>query len=475
MKSFLKKAVVVLACEAMLLGQAHATFMDDFFTSAGAAVNVTPAQVRQTGSGSFVTGGSVVWRVPNRTFTPFLWQPPSLKSGCGGIDLYLGSFGFANTAQFVNFMRNVGQNALGLFFKMALKSMSPELEGAIAEITAEINKFNNMAKSSCEAAQALVGATGLTDTSFRSAESQAQGYERGRGAVAGVFEAMTSLGGNLPGVKAATDAAPQALNAGGKKVKTVEKNYIWVAMNSGTMSDFPDSMKQIAMSLIGAQISKQDPADPDKLIPQIEAYTIHMEDLVGTWDQATVPIRILTCNETDQCLSPAPAINNMAPFARIAYNNLIRLRNKIVARTPLDATDNDAVAMLGMTSVPMWKILELTSTPGRVWLSDQYIMKYSQLIGYELAIGFVNTFSTDLEKSMHTTGPNEPAADVKQIYADILLRLSRLRAESAAVKAKIDQNVGGMQGTLAELQHLERTLYQNMSTRMMDNLKYASR
>ena len=34
-------------------------------------------------------------------FTPLLWQPPGIKAGCGGIDMYLGSFGFANTSQFV--------------------------------------------------------------------------------------------------------------------------------------------------------------------------------------------------------------------------------------------------------------------------------------------------------------------------------------------------------------------------------------
>lgn len=473
MKKFLRNATIVVACNALLLAPVNAGFMDDFYTSAGAAVNVTPAQYRQTGSGGFVTGGSVVWRVPQRTFTPFLWTPPSIKAGCGGIDMYMGAFGFANTSQFVDYLRQVGQNALGLFFKMALKAMSPDLEGAINDLTAEINKFNNAAKGSCEAAQSLLTAGGITQDTMNAAWKTAKQYAQADGTSSDQATLSQMYDANLTAIKTKVDGS--ATNSGGKKEKAVARNYLWSAMNSGDMTDFPTSLKQVAMSLIGVEGNVLDGATPDGLRPVVLPNTVTMHELVGRWDQTTVSLRVITCNEPDECLDPAPAASSQKPFARIAYERLSALRDKIKDRTALDATDQDAIKMLGMTTLPVWKVLELTSSPGRLWLSDEYIKKFSNVIGYELAVAFINTFSADVEKSLSKLTPTEDSKRIAEALGQLKLRLARLREEAQWVKVNIDAQSGGISGTIQELQHLERTLYQNMSTQMLGNLKYAQR
>ncbi len=473
MNKFLRTATIVAVSNALIIAPAHAGFMDDFYTSAGAAVNVTPAQYRQTGSGGFVTGGSVVWRVPQRTFTPFLWQPPSIKAGCGGIDMYMGSFGFANTSQFVDYLRQVGQSALGLFFKMALKAMSPDLEGAINDLTAEINKYNNMAKSSCDAASALLTGAGLNQSTMDAAWKTAKQYAMADGTSSDQATLSQMYDSNLAAIKTKVDA--KADNSGGKKEKAVARNYLWSAMNTGDMTDFPVSLKQVAMSLIGVKGNAISATSPDEVDPIVLPETVGMADLVGRWDLTTVPLRIITCNETDECLRPAPTAETHKPFARIAYERLTSLRNKISTRTALDASDNDGIKMLGMTTLPVWKVLELTSSPGRLWLSEEYIRKFSNVIGYELAINFVQTFAADVEKTLSKLKPTEDNEKVVQALGELKVRLERLRDEAKDVKAKLDANSGGIAGTIQELQHLERTLYQNMSTRMLDNLKYAQR
>jgi conjugative transfer pilus assembly protein TraH len=473
MKKVLKTLTVFVVCEALIMAPAHATFMDDFYTSAGAAVNVTPAQVRMTGAGNFVTGGSVVWRVPNRGFTPLLWQPPGVKAGCGGIDMYLGSFGFANTAQFVNYLRNVGQNALGLFFKMALKSMSPELEGAITELTAEINKMNALAKSSCQMASSMLTGAGITQQAMDGAMASAKRWAVGDGSASDDATASQNYDANLSASQAKVDAG--AVNSGGNAVKKVARNYVWSAMNSGVLTDMPDSKKQIAMSLIGAYGNTIIAASPDQLKPVTQEATIKLVDLVGTSATPNVNLSVLVCDETSECKEPAPAPQLVVPFARIAYNNLVQLRDKIETRAPLTAADDAALQMLGMTSMPVWKVLELTSTPALHWLSDTYIEKFSNVIGYEMAIQFLIQFTQDVEKTMTITGATEDAASVKENYDKIKIQLQKLREEASTVKASIDANVGGMQGMIAEIEHLERTLYFSLSTHLMDNVKFAAR
>lgn len=473
MKKALKTLTVFVMCEALIMAPAHATFMDDFYTSAGASVNVTSAQVRQTSAGNFVTGGSVVWRVPNRDFTPLLWQPPGIKAGCGGIDMYLGSFGFANTAQFVNYLRNVGQNALGLFFKMALKAMSPELEGAITELTAEINKMNALAKSSCQAASALLSGAGITQKAMDSAVASAKRWAVGDGSASDEATAQQSYDANLAATQAKVDAS--ATNSGGNVVKKVARNYVWTAMNSGVLTDMPDSKKQIAMSLIGAYGNTIIPANPDQLKPVTQEATIKLVDLVGTSATPNVNLKVLVCDETSECKEPAPAPQVVVPFARIAYNNLVQLRDKIETRAALTGADDPALQMLGMTSMPVWKVLELTSTPSLHWLSDTYIEKFANVIGYEMAIQFLIQFTQDVEKTMTITGATEDAESVKVNYDKIKAQLQKLREEAMTVKATIERNTGGMQGMIAEIEHLERTMYFSLSTHLMDNVKFAGR
>lgn len=474
MKNMLRRTSVLALSLALAWNPARAGFMDDFYTSAGAAVNVTPADVRKTGSGNFVTGGSVVWKVPQRSFTPFLWQPPGLKAGCGGIDMYMGSFGFANTSQFVDFLRNVGQNALGIFFKMALKAMSPDLEGAINDITSMINMFNQGASSSCEAAQNLMEKYGPSQGTINKAVKDAIGIDRENGVVTDVVAGIRKYATDMGVARTTVDA--RATNSGGKKERAVSRNYIWSAMNSGQMADFPTSLKEVAMSIASATIVRVNTASPDAApIPDSKPATINFQDLVGTWNDTTLTLSILRCDEADECLNPAPNAEAQTGFARNVYTRLLALRTKIINRTPLDATDNASLQLLGMTTMPVWKVLELTSSPGRIWLSDEYIKKFSNVIGYELAIGFVTSISYDIEKMLHK---KKSAGDDPAVIENLTLvmeRMQKLREDAAIVKQRLDANSGGLAGSIAEIQHLERTLYQNMSTRMMDNLKYAQR
>ena len=52
-------------------------------------------------------GGGYTMKTPNIRLTPFNVTAPSLKAGCGGIDMVFGSLGFLNKEQFVKFAENI--------------------------------------------------------------------------------------------------------------------------------------------------------------------------------------------------------------------------------------------------------------------------------------------------------------------------------------------------------------------------------
>ena len=123
------------------------------------------------------TGGSLFMRAPGKNYPLVNAQLPSLKAGCGGIDLFGGSFSFINKAQFVSLLQNIGANAVGYAFKLALHSISPDIDKLLTELQDQINKIDSMNINSCEAAQSLVnGIVGQYDNSVMSGSENISQY-----------------------------------------------------------------------------------------------------------------------------------------------------------------------------------------------------------------------------------------------------------------------------------------------------------
>jgi conjugative transfer pilus assembly protein TraH len=133
---------------------------------------------------------------PGRNYPLVQAQLPSLKAGCGGIDIYGGAFSFINKQQFVALLQNIGSNAVGYAFKLALQSISPDIDKLLTELQDQLNKINAMNINSCEAAQALVnGVVGEYDQSVQSGCANISQY---LGSVSDRAEARLTCASNAP-------------------------------------------------------------------------------------------------------------------------------------------------------------------------------------------------------------------------------------------------------------------------------------
>ena len=103
-----------------------------------------------------VFGGSYEMRAPVTSVNLVSFDPPRVDAGCGGIDLYGGSFSFINSAQLVQIFRAVAQNSIGLAFKAAIMYISPGLDKLITEFQTVMQDMNKLAKNSCQMAHLIV-------------------------------------------------------------------------------------------------------------------------------------------------------------------------------------------------------------------------------------------------------------------------------------------------------------------------------
>ena len=112
------------------------------FNSMGAEANYSEAGAFHGQSGSLYTGGGLNVRNPVSDVSLANIQLPSISAGCGGIDFFAGSFSFVNKEQFIQFTRNLGNNAAGVAFDLALKALDPMIQDAIGGIRDIVNYVN---------------------------------------------------------------------------------------------------------------------------------------------------------------------------------------------------------------------------------------------------------------------------------------------------------------------------------------------
>lgn len=132
----------------------HANIIEDFFDDVW--VQTTSARVYDGQRRGGLIGGSVTVRIPARSFSLLAFTEPSFEAGCGGIDVNAGSFTFINGEELIALLKQIGQQAKALLFKIAIDSINALLGGLITEFQQKVQAMNAMLSNTCSIAQGAV-------------------------------------------------------------------------------------------------------------------------------------------------------------------------------------------------------------------------------------------------------------------------------------------------------------------------------
>ena len=117
------------------------------------------------GSGNGVTysGGYFEARTPLSGANVIAFTPPDISAGCGGINLFFGSFHFINGQEFMALLREIGQQALGYAFQLAIDAMCHQCGALLSEIEKDIQDMNNALKNTCQLAKGIFNGDDMGD------------------------------------------------------------------------------------------------------------------------------------------------------------------------------------------------------------------------------------------------------------------------------------------------------------------------
>jgi conjugative transfer pilus assembly protein TraH len=361
-RALLKSGValgLLAAFNAGVLTPAAAAVGDDmqaFFDDAGVRANATGPSAFNGQSAGYYSGGNVWTRFPQKSIQPFNLQLPSARAGCGGIDLFAGSFSFINTAELVAMLKATANNAIGFAFQLAIDAISPQISGVIKDMAQKVQQMNQMNISSCETAQGLVGGLWPKMDATRSTICEAVGSSQG------LFSdwAASRQGcnnGDQRDTTLASNTNPELKN----QLVGENHNFTWDILDKAPQfAGYDQQFKEMVMTVVGTIVTKPS-TDPAKgtIINRFGPGDDSIIEAILDGTAAGGTVKILKCNDT----SGSACLDVGTQTLSISQAQALRPRVRALIVSMGDHIKNDTAisaaekTLLNVASIPIYKIL----------------------------------------------------------------------------------------------------------------------
>lgn len=467
-------------------------WMNDYFNSAGAAMNVSPAAIYESQGQSTLSLGGFSYRAPQRSANIFSFSPPGYKAGCGGIDAWLGAYGFINADAFVNMLRNIGQNAVGYFFQLALKTMAPEIDGLLTDLSKKMDALNKFNINACNTMKtAFPQQMSPAELKNMTLEQRAQVFGS---TVTGGFSSFFDSKNKQETDPALTkktynDACTlssvicMAFNekTGKYDIPALQHdtNLVYEALNREGV--YSTEEIEFYISLFGTAVLLTTGDDPKKGGYSVTYYpaTLAWKDMLGGHDVDSLVVKIRKCPaDSEGCLysstDSTPVDRTTTGMTAVVYERLQKIAKAINDRSQLD--DAKAFQLMAMTSIPIYQLIaqSINSGRGSSAVTEQIMFSFSEAIATEIVYRQLLDIGREVTDSLNKMDSVASAGDKSQI--DSIKR--DMRATIAAADQAFNtsrKEVTDKMNSISMMLAFQRQMYTSMSPRLITNIEFGSR
>lgn len=430
--------------------------LEDFFDGMGAQANVTgPSAFNGQRSGHY-TGGGLWARFPTENVDPINIQMPSVSAGCGGIDVFSGSFSFINSDQLVALFKATANNALGFAFKLAISSISPVISDEIDELADIVQQANEFNINSCESAAALVGSV------WGAHETASSHVCRAIGNSQGIFSDMAASrhGCNDDGQRGSTISGNTNPDIPAENV-----NFTWKMLNDNYPS-FSREFKEYLMSLVGTVIhTYEGDAGPQGSITFAGSGS---EDLFTALLDGGTDIEVLDCND-DECLSPTTTTVTITASEALKPRVLELLRS-IAAKIESDeALNSEEIGLLGMSAIPLYKIMAVNAASTFNVVNEGELATLAEAVAVDILESFTRR-NVDYVNRGSTTFQNMNP----QAMASWRSQIADVRESLTQISRGVATKVQAVNSIIERSAFIETTLRNEMSPQLNGALNFGS-
>lgn len=450
----IRRAIVSFGCFVLMFcGSAYADIgegLDSMFVATGNEPSIYQSQRRMG-----VDMGTFRLRLPMSRVNVVNITPPQLRGGCGGIDLYGGSFTFINGEQFRQILRQIGANALGYAFKLALASMCEKCHSVMTGLQAKIDELNRMQVDTCRWGAGLVNEFASAAKFKVNEDAKQDGVELAE--VADGFEAYIEdfTSGDWLSKGSPTGADPTNENVG-----NITYNAIRISGIGDRFSFVPGNIShnELLMNIAGTFLMKKaDSAGTEEgttatpLGARLSYAELKGGKKAATGGENALPL--LECDTEDYCLNPDDA----GTWSFIGVDDWVEQTLQEAAdhmADPLTAgTDHSPAIQNFLAQLPLTIIRHLQVLQGKQGALDAYIRSTKEYIAASysstLALSIVSVIKFGFSREDSPTMPEavrldllEFERDAKQDQRIVKEKYSATWLETEELVAKLDKKFG---------------------------------
>lgn len=357
--------------------------LEKAFGALGISHNVTTSGGYQDQTGGFYTGGSVFSRSKVNNAELFSLQMPHYRAGCGGIDLFMGGFSFINAQAFTQLLRNIGSNASGYAFNLALATVTPQIKSVLDDLSAKVQQMTNQNINSCEAAATLVG--GAWPQSDASSQLLCNAMSKDLGVASDWAQGRQKCGAEQQRT-ALLDRKGQTQNF--KDVLGDEFNIAWKAIQKNGFLNRDLQLAEFFMTISGTIISRRKGEHIEAIVlPSKSGDTTLISALI----KGLIPVEIYKCDDPreDRCLAPRVQTLSL-PETKSLYGKVQHLLNSISTKVRIDgALSPEERGFVNSTMIPVLKIIavEVAFKEGGSPIS---ITNFSETIAHDILLQYLD-------------------------------------------------------------------------------------
>ena len=433
--------------------------MNSYFNSAGASANVTGPTAFNGQAAGYYSGGSLWSRFPSKTVNPVNLALPSARAGCGGIDLFAGSFSFINADEMVAMLKATANNAIGFAFQLAIDSISAQIGGVMKDMSQRVQQLNAFNMSSCEAAQQAIGSIWPAMDGASSTICQQVGGAKGFFSdAAAARHGCTNKGEREDTIAKAGDAAELVQS----------KNYTWYALMSKSATKPSTEYAEFLMTMVGTIIY-----DSTKKADSMGGFHFIAP---ASWDMyqtlldvsSTAPTKVLQCDTSDEkgCLNPTTkdlSVTADQAFRTRVVKMLDSMSGKIRTNTALSGEE---ISLLGMTSIPLYKIL-VVDEAAHFGMSPADRASLSEIVAIDMLMAQIDRMLDVISRAQ--SGAVFVNMDEFKTWRS---QVDSVKTELARKSQQMSANLNDTYRVIERTQMLEATLKNNMSPQMTASLRF---
>ncbi len=217
--------------------------------------------------------------------------PPDFSAGCGGIDLYGGSFSFINSEQFNKLIRDIAGNASGYLLGLAISAMNEKAYQHIEALQEKIMHLNSLFSNSCNMGQGLVNSMPMPAAMKKFQTDASLGISRAN--VADTFQSFTGTGlaGSDPVKTWRQSASPH-------DQQKLLGNLVWNALQKSSVI-LGNGYREAVMSLTGTLVISMNPGESQPTLFSYIGNQLKVEELI----YGSENVSLYRCKAHSDCLS----------------------------------------------------------------------------------------------------------------------------------------------------------------------------